>query len=68
MIRCLVHEQEVVKLSWYGDVRFIEFLMAEKKILLPSYHTAQILLPQVSLSLEPSKMLTPGKGWRVMKK
>jgi hypothetical protein len=32
----------------------------------PTYHTAQILLPQISTSLEPSKMPFVGKGLGLM--
>jgi len=32
----------------------------------PIQHTAQILLPEISTSLEPSKMPIVEKGWGVM--
>jgi hypothetical protein len=64
-IRFLANAQGVLKVAWCGDRCFKR---KHRWTFPPHHHTGQILLPQISTSLEPSKTPAIRKGLGVMTK
>jgi hypothetical protein len=62
----IVYAQGAVKMAWYGEVRFKQQSQNSDGLFFPTHHTVQILLPQNSTSLEPSKVPSVGKGLGVL--